>query len=120
MAPSSEIEVSTKTHFFDGIVFPGGLVKTELFWRDRQPWLAESGYMLRPRYRHDWEPSWLKSKTNPYFCEDGRSPPVSRIAFDQDYCNLTVSAADYYLGRCTHLRRARCCFEAGPQVQISK
>ncbi|KAK7692240.1 hypothetical protein QCA50_003865 [Cerrena zonata] len=30
----------------------------EFYWRDHQPWLAERGYMLRPRYKPDWVPSW--------------------------------------------------------------
>jgi len=28
----------------------------ELYWRDRQPWLEEHGYMLRSRYRPGWKP----------------------------------------------------------------
>ncbi|KAL4246877.1 hypothetical protein ABKN59_008813 [Abortiporus biennis] len=34
------------------------LLPHEIFWRDHQQWLEESGYMLRPRYRPDWQPSW--------------------------------------------------------------
>ncbi|TBU31687.1 hypothetical protein BD311DRAFT_656397 [Dichomitus squalens] len=34
------------------------LTKPEEWWRDRQAWLAERGYMLRPRYRPGWTPSW--------------------------------------------------------------
>ncbi|KAI0790928.1 hypothetical protein C8Q75DRAFT_716107, partial [Abortiporus biennis] len=30
----------------------------EVFWRDLQPWLKENGYMLRPRFQLDWQPSW--------------------------------------------------------------
>ncbi|KAL4246875.1 hypothetical protein ABKN59_008811 [Abortiporus biennis] len=30
----------------------------EEFWRDQQQWLEESGYMLRPRHKPDWKPSW--------------------------------------------------------------
>ena len=73
MLPSVEGEVKTKPHPLDATVFPGGLFRDEHFWRDHQPWLAESGYMLRPRYRHNWEPSWLKSKKKATFCEDGQS-----------------------------------------------
>ncbi|KAH9920144.1 uncharacterized protein B0H18DRAFT_1025314 [Fomitopsis serialis] len=32
------------------------LTKDELYWCDRQPWLEEHGYMLRPRYRPGWKP----------------------------------------------------------------
>jgi hypothetical protein len=39
----------------------GELRKSEIPWRDRQPWLEEQGYMLRPRYRPGWQPSWKKS-----------------------------------------------------------
>ena len=34
------------------------LPEAEAWWRDRQKWLAERGYMLRPRYRPGWKPSW--------------------------------------------------------------
>ncbi|KAI5825113.1 hypothetical protein K523DRAFT_283738, partial [Schizophyllum commune Tattone D] len=30
----------------------------EKWWVDHQPWLESHGYMLRPRYRPDWTPSW--------------------------------------------------------------
>ncbi|KAI0745240.1 kinase-like domain-containing protein, partial [Earliella scabrosa] len=57
----------------------GGIFKTEYFWRDHQRWLADAGYMLRPRYREDWVPSWLGSGQETYRVEDGelaRSLPV--------------------------------------------
>jgi hypothetical protein len=41
---------------------PGELRSTEIAWRDRQPWLEEHGYTLRPRYRPDWTPSWKNSR----------------------------------------------------------
>ncbi|KAJ3490984.1 hypothetical protein NLI96_g1044 [Meripilus lineatus] len=30
----------------------------EYWWRDHQKWLEDRGYMLRPRYREGWTPSW--------------------------------------------------------------
>jgi len=30
----------------------------ERWWRAHQPWLEQCGYLLRPRYRQDWVPSW--------------------------------------------------------------
>jgi len=30
----------------------------ERWWRAHQPWLERCGYLLRPRYRQDWVPSW--------------------------------------------------------------
>ncbi|KAH9920123.1 uncharacterized protein B0H18DRAFT_1122090 [Fomitopsis serialis] len=49
----------------------GGLNDRERAWRDRQPWLQERGYMLRPRYRPDWKPSWLGTDKSFIGCEDG-------------------------------------------------
>lgn len=50
---------------------PGGLAAPELYWRDRQPWLQERGYMLRSRYKPDWVPSWQGTKKTFFECEDG-------------------------------------------------
>ena len=49
----------------------GKLYTIELFWRDHQPWLEESGFLLRSRYHPDWVASWIKdSNKNPLRCED--------------------------------------------------
>ncbi|KAI0796158.1 kinase-like domain-containing protein [Abortiporus biennis] len=42
----------------------------EVFWRDIQPWLQEKGYMLRPRYRVGWKPSFTEAD-DVYDFEDG-------------------------------------------------
>ncbi|KIJ43467.1 hypothetical protein M422DRAFT_30896 [Sphaerobolus stellatus SS14] len=34
------------------------LSQLEEFWRDRQQFLQQRGYLLRPRFRPDWKPSW--------------------------------------------------------------
>lgn len=47
------------------------LLPFEIFWCDHQEWLAEKGYMLRPRYRPDWVPSWKGIGDNHVFYEDG-------------------------------------------------
>jgi len=52
---------------------PGGLLDSEHYWRDRQPWLQEHGYLLRARYRPDWKPSWEGTNKNYFQCEDGRA-----------------------------------------------
>ncbi|OSD01770.1 hypothetical protein PYCCODRAFT_1436060 [Trametes coccinea BRFM310] len=36
------------------------LTSAEQWWKDHQPFFAEHGYMLRPRYRPDWVPSWQR------------------------------------------------------------
>ncbi|RPD78669.1 hypothetical protein L226DRAFT_503302 [Lentinus tigrinus ALCF2SS1-7] len=53
-----------------------GLLPAEYFWREHQTWLADEGYMLRPRYREDWMPSWLNTKKNSWKCEDSRCIPL--------------------------------------------
>jgi hypothetical protein len=40
---------------------PGELRSSEVEWRDRQQWLEQQGYMLRPRYRPGWVATWKKS-----------------------------------------------------------
>jgi hypothetical protein len=56
---------------------PGQLGEMETWWVERQKALELAGYMLRPRYRPDWKPSWIG--TNKYFlnCEDGQPQKVS-------------------------------------------
>ncbi|TDL21677.1 hypothetical protein BD410DRAFT_724031 [Rickenella mellea] len=43
----------------------------ELWWRDRGDVLKQHGYMLRPRYRVGWKPSWLDTGDNVMDAEDG-------------------------------------------------
>lgn len=49
----------------------------EKFWRDHQKWLEQHGYMLRPRYRPGWTPSWEGTDKRPDKCEDGLRALVS-------------------------------------------
>ncbi|KAI0355226.1 hypothetical protein OH77DRAFT_1504459 [Trametes cingulata] len=48
---------------------PGGLTEIQLVWPQLQPWLEERGYVLRPRYRRGWKPSWLESGKDMFECE---------------------------------------------------
>lgn len=60
-----------------------GLVGIELWWRDHQEWLAEKGYLLRPRYKPGWNPSWagrLKKYQYPEDFEDSHKPNVRRCS----------------------------------------
>ncbi|KAH9920136.1 uncharacterized protein B0H18DRAFT_1025282 [Fomitopsis serialis] len=75
----------------------GGLMDHEHFWRDRQSWLQEQGYMLRPRYRPDWKPSWLGTKKHYRECEDGHSTLVDTIldaTRQSDGSLVTLKAVD--------------------------
>lgn len=55
----------------------GGLSRIEKQWTNRQKALEEAGYMLRPRYHPEWQPSW--SNTDKFFldAEDGQAQAVS-------------------------------------------
>ncbi|KAL4249024.1 hypothetical protein ABKN59_007332 [Abortiporus biennis] len=44
----------------------------EELWVQQQPWLEEQGYMLRPRYRPGWIPSWKSKNDLPFRYEDGQ------------------------------------------------
>ena len=63
---------------------PGGLLATEFFWREHQAWLANRGYILRPRYREDWQPSWHNSQKHSLDCEDGKRVVV-RLLLHGDF-----------------------------------
>jgi len=56
---------------------PGDLGKHEEWWVERQQALEQAGYMLRPRYRPGWKPSW--AGTNKFYLdfEDGQPLIVS-------------------------------------------
>lgn len=55
------------------------LTPDEVTWRDKQPLLESAGYMLRPRYRPGWVPSWTKDdnkNVDPTRFEDYEPSPV--------------------------------------------
>lgn len=57
-----------------------GLGVGEKWWRDRFEFLEERGYVLRPRYRPWWKPSWLGTNLNPFDCEDSKRLLVSHFS----------------------------------------
>ena len=56
---------------------PGDLDESETWWVERQEALEVAGYMLRPRYRPGWIPSWRGTGKFHLDVEDGRSVSVS-------------------------------------------
>ncbi|KAJ7140478.1 hypothetical protein C8R43DRAFT_1238429 [Mycena crocata] len=51
------------------------LDETERYWVDHHDWLKESGYLLRPRFRPGWVPSWVTDpRKEAMFCEDSWPP----------------------------------------------
>ena len=61
-----------------------GLDETDYWWIKHQPWLEERGYMLRPRFRPGWVPSWLGTKKYEVDCEDGQVSMVRTLNSLQD------------------------------------
>lgn len=54
----------------------GTLSDFEVAWRDRQLFLQSRGYMLRPRLRPGWQPSWISPRKDFDQCEDSIISPV--------------------------------------------
>jgi hypothetical protein len=71
---------------------PGGIDETERWWIERQEALEQAGYMLRPRYRPGWQPSWIG--TNKFYLdfEDGNGLKVSD-AFSLATCALAYDSS---------------------------
>jgi hypothetical protein len=58
---------------------PGDLGEHEEWWVERQPALEKAGYMLRPRYRRGWRPSWAGTSKSYLDFEDGQPQTVSSM-----------------------------------------
>ncbi len=56
---------------------PGGLWEGEIWWAEQQEALERAGYMLRPRYRPGWRPSWVGTNKPYNSFEDGQIMYVS-------------------------------------------
>jgi len=55
-APSERELPDLSTSYLDGKLQPW-----EVTWRDRFEGLKSNGYLLRPRFRPGWQPSWLQT-----------------------------------------------------------
>ena len=66
--------------FFDvnsRITEPGAIRSHEAWWVERQELLEQAGYMLRPRFRPGWKPSWAGTRKYHGRFEDGKHLRVS-------------------------------------------
>jgi hypothetical protein len=93
---------------------PIKLSSHEVKWRDRQPFLESKGYMLRPRLRPGWTPSWLSTGQDYDDCEDAALLPVSRdggsvyIALSLDQARpLLVDATRISDGKLVYIKQVR-------------
>lgn len=122
MTESSDASRTSESPTLTG-VRPSGLHELgglECWWRDRYDWLAERGYMLRPRYRPGWKPSW-----------DAEDPKVFRLDHEDWYgamvslfplslAELAMAQVDIVLrfGRCARGRRQPCDAQASEQKLV--
>ncbi len=101
---------------------PGGLYQTllpnEITWRDRQLFLKSRGYMLRPRLRPKWTPSWLTTGTYWRRAEDSTPLPVRKIHrvitlkvafsfFSRQYRPLLVDATRITDGKLVYIKQVQ-------------
>ena len=84
---------------------PGDLDEFERWWVERQEALERAGYMLRPRFRPGWQPSWAGSDKPYYDFEDGLAIGVSvnNTALPWPVVLMTLDALRH--GRNSHFRR---------------
>jgi len=57
----------------------GSLFSSEEWWRDHYYHIKLQGYVLRPRYSPDWQPSWKRQGKSFLSAEDGRPTLVSFV-----------------------------------------
>ncbi|KAJ7267689.1 kinase-like domain-containing protein [Mycena haematopus] len=92
----------------------GTLSTEEAYWHDHHDWLKESGYVLRPRFRPGWVPSWTVNPQKMEFsCEDRWMLPnpmiidavrvsdnanvvLKKIKKDQDHHPYEVEIANFF------------------------
>jgi hypothetical protein len=70
---------------------PGRIDENERWWVERQEALEQAGYMLRPRFRPGWQPSWTGTNKQFLHFEDGHSLLVSFRTLSSDPCFLMIS-----------------------------
>ena len=92
----------------------GGIDETETWWVERQEALERAGYMLRPRYRPGWKPSWEGTDKLYFRCEDGQNEGVRVDPLFTVYVYLREVVASVS-GRNQDLRRETCDVEKACQ-----
>ncbi len=67
--------------FLNPSAWNGEIDGPEIWWVEQQEALERAGYMLRPRYRPGWKPSWVGTDKRLLNFEDGQAQAVSVDAF---------------------------------------
>ncbi|KAI0048894.1 hypothetical protein FA95DRAFT_1653412 [Auriscalpium vulgare] len=81
MANSSQDSLNTEESLRADSESPGRLIRSERWWTKRQKLLEDAGYMLRPRFRQGWTPSWKGTNKLYFTLEDGLRN-LLRVALD--------------------------------------
>ncbi|KAA1476402.1 kinase-like protein [Dentipellis sp. KUC8613] len=90
------------------------LYRSERQWAKIQPWLQSQGYMLRPRFRPGWIPSWkMKEKVDLDWCEDA-------IDHTNSGADVTMDAIRISDGCHVCLKRIPCRAEDSTEVAITQ
>ena len=76
--------------------------RTEQSWTEKQYFLEKKGYLLRPRYRPDWVPSWQETRGAVHTAEDALMLPVMRWFLPRSCCSSPISVST-----CMHRRHSR-------------
>jgi hypothetical protein len=84
---------------------PGDLDEVERWWVDRQEALERAGYMLRPRFRPGWQPSWAGTDKPYDDFEDGQAIEVSLGNTAPLWLLVLMSSDARRHGRNSHFRR---------------
>jgi hypothetical protein len=74
------------------ITEPGAIRSHEAWWVERQESLERAGYMLRPRFRPGWKPSWAGTRKYHGRFEDGKHLRVRADALCLSVCAYEISA----------------------------
>lgn len=72
LAPTNEAVSTSNPHPDANVMDEGRLFRAEIFWRDRNFWFKDHGYLLRPRYHPEWVASWKNNDKIWLFCENAQ------------------------------------------------
>ncbi|KAI0795408.1 hypothetical protein C8Q75DRAFT_745820 [Abortiporus biennis] len=90
----------------------------ELFWRNRQPFFESKGYMLRPRYKPGWVPSWNENDIHWDRAEDAVEHDLSLYSLlDMDAVRISDGEV-VVISAMLHARRGAVTFLQNPHEEF--
>ncbi|KAA1476394.1 kinase-like protein [Dentipellis sp. KUC8613] len=92
------------------------LRRPERQWRTIQPWLQSQGYMLRPRFRPGWVPSWNSKAAGKEFDVEKSEDSIPHASVN---AATTIDAIRISDGRRVCLKRVPCQEEDSVEVAIT-